>query len=463
MKLKRILACTLTMLLMFSFLPVSAMAETINVDCGVTLTTDVDVNIGDGVDVSQNVTVGANYGDMATNEGTVETNYNLVETNKGTVNANQSTDSFKGTITSNEGTVDANFGTITTNEADGSVGFYYDDTAKYGELWGYHIDGSQGNYGTIGTNEGMVSTNGGLRFYADPTSNSGYSIQEHTGCEITTNEESGFVVKNSEGNSIGTNKGTVVLNDGTVGNNSGEVKLNCGTVVNVEGGTLYDYISTDGVNETKEAVTDTGTFYGIQIDQGWVYDFENGEYVYDENGYVYLDGYAALNRQAGETVDLSSLFTYGDYEVAGYFADDDDYASGTTYTAGTAPSYLQLVWGKLKAVIAPNTTGTEPVLPFDLPDSVAAKNVTVGTDVKVNGVIFRVIEMDEDSITVVTMCDLSHSDLNDPMAFLAKYLTARQLELLQSSPERISGELAARLFGGNTQHIVFKAAKNLFE
>ena len=76
MKLKRILACTLTMLLMFSFLPVSAMAETINVDCGVTLTTDVDVNIGDGVDVSQNVTVGANYGDMATNEGTVETNYN---------------------------------------------------------------------------------------------------------------------------------------------------------------------------------------------------------------------------------------------------------------------------------------------------------------------------------------------------------------------------------------------------
>ena len=464
MKLKRILACTLTMLLMFSFLPVSAMAETINVDCGVTLTTDVDVNIGDGVDVSQNVTVGANYGDMATNEGTVETNYNLVETNKGTVNANQSTDSFKGTITSNEGTVDANFGTINTNEADGSVGFYYDDTAKYGELWGYHIDGSKGNYGTIGTNEGTVSTNGGLRFYADPTSNSGYSIQEHTGCEITTNAESGFVVKNSEGNSIGTNKGTVVLNDGTVGNNSGEVKLNCGTVVNVEGGTLYDYISPDGVNETKEAVTDTGTFYGIQIDQGWVYDFENGEYVTDENGYdVYLDGYAALNRQAGETVDLSSLFTYGDYEVAGYFADDNDYASGATYTAGTAPSYLSLVWGKLKAVIAAGPAGTEPVLPFDLPDSVAAKDITVGTDVKVNGVIFRVIEMDEDSITVVTMCDLSHGDLNDPMAFLAKYLTARQLELLQSSPERISGELAARLFGGNTQHIVFKAAKNLFE
>ena len=464
MKLKRILACTLTMLLMFSFLPVSAMAETINVDCGVTLTTDVDVNIGDGVEVSQNVTVGANYGDMAINKGTVETNYNLVETNKGTVNANQSTDSFKGTITSNEGTVDANFGTINTNKAGGSVGSYTDETAENGELWGYEIDGSEGNYGTIGTNEGTVSTNGGLRFYADPTSKSGYSIQKHTGCEITTNEESGFVVKNSEGNSIGTNKGTVVLNDGTVGNNSGEVKLNCGTVVNVEGGTLYDYISPDGVNETKEAVTDTGTFYGIQIDQGWVYDFENGEYVKDDNGYdLYLDGYAALNRQAGETVDLSSLFTYGDYEVAGYFADDNDYASGATYIAGTAPSYLQLVWGKLKAVMAADTTGTEPVLPFDLPDSVAAKDVTVGTDVKVNGVIFRVIEMDEDSITVVTMCDLSHSDLNDPMAFLAKYLTARQLELLQSSPERISGELAARLFGGNTQHIVFKAAKNLFE
>ena len=62
MKLKRILACTLTMLLMFSFLPVSAMAETLNDLDGVTLTTDVDVNIGSGVTVSQNVTVGSNHG-----------------------------------------------------------------------------------------------------------------------------------------------------------------------------------------------------------------------------------------------------------------------------------------------------------------------------------------------------------------------------------------------------------------
>ena len=318
MKLKQILACTLTMLLMFSFLPVSAMAETVNNQDGVTLTTDVDVNAGSDVTVSQNVTVGSNHGGVEINEGTVDTNYHFVGTNEGTVHANQKTDSFEGEITSNEGTVDANFGKIVTNEAGGSVGSYIDETAQYGELWGYFIDGSEGNYGTIGTNEGTVSTNGGLRFYADPTSPSGYWIKEYTGCEITTNAESGFVVKNSEGNSIGTNNGTVVLNDGTIGNNSGEVKLNRGTVVNVEGGTLYDYISTDGVNETKEAVTDTGTFYGIQIDQGWVYDFENDEYVKDEYGYdVYLDGYAALNKQAGEEVDLSSLFTYGDYEVTG--------------------------------------------------------------------------------------------------------------------------------------------------
>ena len=50
----------------------------------------------------------------------------------------------------------------------------------------------------------------------------------------------------------------------------------------------------------------------------------------------------------------------------------------------------------------------------------------------------------------------------DLIAYLAKFLTPEQIELLLGDPELISEELADKLFGGNTNHIVFKAAKNLF-
>ena len=126
---------------------------------------------------------------------------------------------------------------------------------------------------------------------------------------------------------------------------------------------------------------------------------------------------------------------------------------------------LPVFSSKIASVFKPaasNEPEAKPIKAAALPSTVAAEDVKVGTVVRVKGQLFRVIEMDDGSMTVVTMGKLSKKDMEDLMAFLAKYFTPEQIELLLGDPELISGALAEELFGGNTNHIVFKAARNLF-
>ena len=142
---------------------------------------------------------------------------------------------------------------------------------------------------------------------------------------------------------------------------------------------------------------------------------------------------------------------------------DETITSDTTNYTMNAPVWLQILWEKITGKpAASNEPEAKPVKAAALPSTVAAEDVKVGTVVRVKGQLFRVIEMDDGSMTVVTMGKLSKKDMEDLMAFLAKYFTPEQIELLLGDPELISGALAEELFGGNTGHIVFKAARNLF-
>ena len=144
---------------------------------------------------------------------------------------------------------------------------------------------------------------------------------------------------------------------------------------------------------------------------------------------------------------------------------DETITSDTTNYTMNAPVWLQILWEKITGKPAASTDSTpeaKPVKAAALPSTVAAEDVKVGTVVRVKGQLFRVIEMDDGSMTVVTMGKLSKKDMEDLKAFLAKYFTPAQIELLLGDPELISGALAEELFGGNTGHIVFKAARNLF-
>ena len=414
------------------------------------------VETNNGTVITNNGTVNANNngGTVGTNNGTVKANNNggTVVTNSGTVTTNN------GEVEQNSGEVQKNFGTVETNKSGGTVGddiTYDPDTGNYG----FSLSG--GNFGTITTNEGIVSQNGGTMHVSD--GNGGYTPQTYTGT-ITTNAKSGTVLQNSDGSTITENYGTVVSNDGTVTNKAGgEVEMNQGTVINEEGGILYDYScsgwDSDDPPETINTITDAGTYHLIAIDKGFLHE--------DGDTYTWTDPFVWLQRQSGDQIDLTNLFQQDGYKVSSYYEKvGKDYIEGssTTFTASDKPSYLFLIWEKIQAICSSvsDKEETKPVKAPSVPTTVAAEDVKVGTVVRVKGQIFKVIEMDDGSITVVTMGKLSKKDLADLMAFLAKYLTPEQIELLLGNPELISEELAAKLFGGNTNHIVFKAAKNLF-
>ena len=480
MKLKRMLACILTLLLVVSLLPISALAAD-NPEGEIIKTTTEDIGTNNGTIQNNNYTVETNAAVPNENgegykpgTGCIETNHGTVKTNNGTVGKTDENGSGNyGTIDANmengevlinqdDGVVKKNFGTIDTNK--GSVGTVYEYNPNNGLI---HTESQEGNYGTISTNEGIVTHNGGFTTIPDEN-----GVGQSVGLQgtIETNAKNGVVLDNSYGSSINKNLGIVWSNYGTVTNEEGgEVKNNCGTVTNKEGGKLdeysYEYFEeTDEVKYQSNTITAAGTYYGIDIFGGYLREDENTEPAFQK--------YALLQRQQDDIVDLTTLFTQDGYKVTGYYyfdydeENEDNYRkeiTSTTY-AVNGPSYLELIWSKIKAAVSPSAPTNEPVLVWnaDVPTAVAAEDVQVGTAVRAKGQIFKVIEMDDGSITVITMVKLSKKDMENLMAYLAKYLTPQQIELLLSDPELVSSELAAKFFGGDTNHIVFKAAKNLF-
>lgn len=275
MKMKRLLASVLTLLLVVSILPICVMAEEPNNNpAGTTIKeTDKDIDTNNGKIENNNHTVSNNVAvkrDSGENEedtpsyeygtGYIENNNNVVKTNGtkdggaesgivennygtvgvkdddgsgnyGTINNNQS--GGKVLINQNGGTVEFNAagGTIETNN--GTVGY---------QRWDGIVQPTSGNLGTIETNgkdgkvlinqsTGKIETNYGLVGVKDSdqlvtdgdTGNFG-TVTTNYGI-ITQNEN--LVVTNGKD---GSSSGYIYINDGTVKNNETDVCYNNGTV-----------------------------------------------------------------------------------------------------------------------------------------------------------------------------------------------------------------------------------------
>lgn len=442
MKGKRLLATMLALLLVVSLLPMTALAEDNSTD-GMEISGDIDTNTGRNVTVTETGSIQTNEGHVYNNKGTVETN----NVNCGVWNNNN-------TVKINEGYVGTNNGTVETNTDTGVVA---------------------GNVGTVKTNDGTVWTN-----------HSSGTIETNNGTVGWINEEGQVVSDRGNYGTIETNNGTVLINQniGTVETNNGTVEENYGTVETNAIDGVVDNCSKENeapggnggaASSEKEPVVLEGK---VENNFGTVVDKTSG----DEKTYYGLswgDNVQSLTLLKGDVAAQSTLNLNAEaakasrsgYKMTGYKAfarkdgKDETITSDTTNYTMNAPVWLQILWEKITGKPAASTDSTpeaKPVKAAALPSTVAAEDVKVGTVVRVKGQLFRVIELDDGSMTVVTMGKLSKKDMEDLMAFLAKYFTPEQIELLLGDPELISGALAEELFGGNTGHIVFKAARNLF-
>ena len=204
MKMKRLVATMLVLLLVTSLLPITALADTLP-----------DNKEGDTVSVGSGDTMDVNNGTVTTNRGTVGTNNGTVTENKknvginngkiatsnGTVTENNKqidTNAFAGKVETNNDTVVFNKGTVKTNAEDGTV--------KY-------------NYGKVETNQGTVNQNTNLIRNGETVQSGSIDINKGT---VDTNDTH---VNQNEG-TVATNNGTVTTNRGTVGTNNGTVTEN---------------------------------------------------------------------------------------------------------------------------------------------------------------------------------------------------------------------------------------------
>lgn len=226
MKMKRMVASVLALLLVVSILPMAAMADTIPDNPKDKTLDEVDfnqvMNLNEGTveknfgEIKRNGTVtgGPSSGQVNENRGKIENNYGTVgtnvrnageiESNYGTVETNNYYVTYNnGTVDTNNHRVETNNGIVTTNNRDVET-----------------------NNKTVATNNGYVSVNS----ETGTVGNNKYIVSKNYG-QITTNDTGGTVYRIDEKGTVGTNKGTVNINNGKVTVvNSGEVEKNCGTI-----------------------------------------------------------------------------------------------------------------------------------------------------------------------------------------------------------------------------------------
>lgn len=455
----------------------------------------VETNAKDGKIVTNNGTVGkkdAETGEIVEgtgNNGTIQTNNGAVITNnedgtvvtnaaKGTIEVNDGTVyTNNGKVEDNSGEVLKNFATVETNQSNcvvGKVNEYDPETGNYS------ISYTGGNFGTITTNEGIVSQNGGYLFLPDV--NKGY---EHSGT-IETNAQSGTVLENGQWGTIGANFGTVITNKGTVTNKAGgKVLDNYGIVENEKGGILNDKIFSEDLDneeglhacEYNQFTGEEGTYVGTWVYRGYVKNEDGTTEEFQAGGIIDVVKQAIQGTKLN-LKEVGKLFKKDGYKVIGYRTDsaaalaqnedaaDSDVVYEPEYEVPEAGGFLSLIWGKIKTVVKPSGSSDEPepkpTKKTTIPTSLSAGKVTVGAYVRVGGALFRIIEVNEDSIRVATVGKLSEEDLADMLGFLKQHLYDAQIAKINGEPELLEQELVNFFFGGRNEHIAFRAARDLF-
>lgn len=272
MKMKRMVASVLALLLVVSLLPMTALAESTFDQNGGKIEEGQEFNYNEAQNVTNYGTVTNNYADPRTspapsitpsikdNNGTVVYNGGSSDSDKGTVVNNNS----GGTVENNnpEGTVVNNYGLVGQKDADGNL-ITNGSSGNSGTVKNNMTGGIvTNNTGTVNNNSGLVTNNTGT-----VNNNESGGTVEINGGKIKTNngtvgkKEDGQVVVGSGNNyAISANCGTVISNNknGTVGTNTadGKIEINNGTVG------IY--------NEDYEPVPNTGNYGTIGINNGTV-------------------------------------------------------------------------------------------------------------------------------------------------------------------------------------------------
>ena len=348
MKMKRLLASVLALLLVVSLLPIGAMAAE-------------DTKAGQTVDeIKSGDTMNNNKGTVTTNNGTLKHNLSggeVVTNNKdittnhtgGTVDTNAST----GTITENWGTVNDNSGSIKTNEAnpkEGKAGVVVVNNNSIGT-----------NKGTVETNakDGKIETNNGTVGKKDEngnavanTGNNG-TIETNNGTVITNNETGTVGEKDENGNAVAgtgnngtieTNNGTVISNneDGTVVTNAkgGEIETNNGTV-----GVVDEYETTPNGYGKPIPEDGTGNFGNIDINNGSLIVNHEDATVGINNGDIELN-YGDIDTNNDYVVwNYGTVETNNDYVVWNYGTVETNTIDGTVWNETTQDQNGQNVTG----------------------------------------------------------------------------------------------------------------------
>ena len=287
MKGKRLVATMLSLLLVVSLLPMTALAADVNTGTLDVLRPSDEMKNNQG-SVGQNLGSITNNGvkpeegqPVNPNSGTVETNYNngKIANNYGTVNHNDGS--------SGNPQISKNYGTVNTNSSGR-------DVARPGNK-----DGIVENYGLVQTNTsgGSIGTNaeGGTV----KTNGVGGTIENNSGTVGSRNDDAEKTPDTNKGNhgEIYGNTGTVIFNDGTINYNGAKAEKNdAGNVKKVEGTTNPN--ATVVLNQDK-IYENYGTV-GINAEGGMVQ--KNYGTVNNGDGGDVLDNYGTVNNGDGGDV-----------------------------------------------------------------------------------------------------------------------------------------------------------------
>lgn len=525
MKMKRMVASVLALLLVVSLLPMAAMAEeTFETDNGIIaegqeVTYNLAENVANDGTVTNNGPRASDPPSITYNNGTVVNNGGSSDSDKGTVENNMADGTVvnnkpTGTVEYNYGLVTNNTGTVNNNESGGTVEINGDggeiktNNGTVGKKEdGQVVAGSGNNYaivancgtvisnnenGTVGTNTatGKIEINDGtVGIY-----NEDYEPVSNTGNYGTIGINNKLVTFNQNGATIGTNNGKVVSNNGTiginndtvtingenatVGTNNGKVASNYGTVeTNAIDGVVNNYnpgeIAARSLDngdaaapEEKPNVDGVGTNFGTVVDK--TSDTEKTYY-----GLSWGDSVEKLNsiesfveKDAKRNLDeIANGIKRDGYKMTGYTAYSRKKGENTAITETKNYSMDAPTWLQIlwKKIVKPASDEPEAkTVQNSIPTSLSAAQVKVGAYVRRGNLLFRIIEVTDNDIRVATVGKLSEEDLADMLGFLKQHLSDAQIAKINGEPALLEQELVTYFFGDSYEHIAFRAARDLF-
>lgn len=498
MKMKRMVASVLALLLVVSLLPMTALAE------GTFDQTDGKIEEGQefNYNEAQNVT---NYGTVTNNTWgseqsplpvSIKDNYGTVVNNGGYVHqgtvVNNHADATvvnnkpTGIVVNNDGLVTNNTGTVNNNKSGGTVeingGKIQTNNGTVGKKEDGQVVAGSGNNNAIDANCGTVISNNENGTVGTNTADGKIEINDGT----VGNYHDDFKLVPNTGNygTIGINNGTVTFNQNgaTIGTNNGKVASNYGTVeTNAIDGVVYNKDTFPGIasrsldDEGAAAPEEKPNVDGVGTNFGTVYDKTKEGAKTTYYGLSWGDNVDNLNSiesfvQADTTLNLNDYAAKASrsgYEMTGYTAfarnngTDEKITSDITNYLMKAPVWLKIMWKQIVTAVEPASNEPE-VKTTTIPTSLSAGQVKVGAYVRRGNMTFRIIEVTDDAIRVATVGKLSEEDLADMLGCLKKHLSDAQIAKINGEPALLEQELVTYFFGDGYEHIAFRAARDLF-